>query len=371
MSTELQYFYPLSFWERVRVRVFKQGLPLYRSLSRSSDAFEETRKKSRLSSPHPNPLPMGEGARRLVAALLFSIAIQPLSAAPPLGVYQGAGCDGVKRMAQFTAWFGRKPDLALDFFAINSWDGVVSSADWAIICWEPTGLPMSFSLPMLTQNPADTLADGAAGKYDRVFRRVARTLVKHGYRDAVVRIGWEFNGNWFPWRASRDPQSWVAYWRRIVTVMRSEPGAAFRFDWCPAMGRQGIAPDAVYPGDEYVDIIGMDIYNQSWTVPMPPPEQRWKELLNQPYGLRWHRAFAEAHGKPISFPEWGTGTRPDGRGGGDDPYFIARMADWIAGSQVAYQSYWDYPAPDYNARLSAGRQPAAGAAFLDRFRTGP
>lgn len=101
--------------------------------------------------------------------------------------------------------------------------------------------------------------------------------------------------------------------------------------------------------------------------PKPTPEQVWNWLLNQPYGLKWQRDFALAHGKSISFPEWGTGTRPDGHGGGDDPYFLSHMADWIAANPVAYHIYWDYPAPDYNGRLSDGSQPAAGAVFLQKF----
>jgi hypothetical protein len=300
--------------------------------------------------------------------LLIACASPPAGAAAPLGVYQGGGCDGVKRLPQFTAWFGRPPDQLLDFFAMNNWDAVASSADWSIICWEKTDFPMVFSLPMLTKAAGDSLADGAAGKYDATYQRIARTLARHGFADAVVRLGWEFNGDWFPWAAHKDPRAFVDYWRHIVTVMRAVPGAAFRFDWCPILGRQKIAPDQVYPGDAFVDIIGTDVYNQSWTYPLDKAKERWNELLNQPYGLQWQRDFAALHRKPVSFPEWGTGTRPDGRGGGDDPYFIEQMADWIGGSNLAYHSYWDYPAPDYNARLSNGRLPAAGAAFLKRFK---
>jgi plasmid stabilization system protein ParE len=287
----------------------------------------------------------------------------------PLGTYQGAGCDGLKRHPRFSEWLGRKPDLVVDFFDATSWDKLESSANWIAKCWSKTGIHASFALPMLTKNSSDTLADGAAGKFDDVFRRVAKTLVNNGYADAVVRIGWEFNGSWFPWAAAKDPEAWKAYWRRIVTVMRQEPGAKFRFDWCPNLGRDSIPPDAVYPGDAYVDIIGADVYNQTWVTPRPSPEKIWDHLVNQSYGLKWQRQFAAAHGKPVSFPEWGTGNRPDGHGGGDDPYFIERMAEWIASGNTAYQSYWDYPASDYNAKLSDGSKPAAAAAFLHRFKS--
>jgi hypothetical protein len=284
-----------------------------------------------------------------------------------LGAYLGGGCDGAKRLPAFTQWLGRAPDLASDFFDRSGWGQLASSSAWSARCWKRTGLPASFAVPMLPNGPGYSLADGAAGLYDEAFRGIARTLVKEGHPDAILRLGWEFNGGWYPWAAASDPAAWVAYFRRIVTVMRGEPGARFRFDWCPTLGRQSIRPDTVYPGDDVVDFIGLDVYNQSWAKPAPTPEQRWNELLDQPYGLRWHRDFAAAHTKPVSFPEWGTGTRPDGHGGGDDPYFIGKMADWIASGNTAYQVYWDYTAGDYNGRLSDGRQPGAAAAFRERF----
>jgi hypothetical protein len=301
-----------------------------------------------------------------VWALMFTLLIPLPAIAAPLGVYQGNGCGGVKRLDQFVEWFGQKPNLVLDFFASDSWQSMISDAVWTMRCWKKTELPVVFSLPMLPKG-AYTLAEGAAGSYDEEFARIANALVDYGYSGAVVRIGWEFNGGWFAWAAKRDPTAWQAYWRRIVTVMRSVPGAKFRFDWCPNQGENQIRPDSVYPGDDFVDIIGLDVYNQTWNKDISTPQQRWDELLNQSYGLKWQKEFARSHNKPISFPEWGTGTRPDGHGGGDDPYFVEQMAAWIADNNVAYQSYWDYPASDYNGKLSDGHQPLAGSAYRSAF----
>lgn len=303
--------------------------------------------------------------------LVLSVDLRGTHAAEaPLGVYKGAGCDGVRKMEGFVAWFGRMPDRGIDFFAIDSWDAILSSSEWSIRCWSNTRLPMTFSLPMLPNDKGYSLADGASGKFDHVFQSIASNLVKYNYGNAVVRIGWEFNGGWYPWSAKKDPQSWVAYWRRIVEVMRGVPGAAFRFDWCPVIGWGQIPPDRVYPGNDYVDIIGLDVYNQTWNPKVNTPEQRWTELLTMSYGLQWQSDFAAKHGKPISFPEWGTGTRPDGHGGGDDAYFVEKMAAWISASNVAYHIYWDYPASDYNGVLSDGSRPNAGAAFLRSFGGG-
>jgi beta-mannanase len=157
----------------------------------------------------------------------------------------------------------------------------------------------------------------------------------------------------------------VAYYRRIVTVMRAVPGASkLRFDWCFSLGQQYLKPDSVYPGDAYVDYIGADVYNQSWNYPASDAKDRWNQFVTEPYGLQWQAAFAQQHGKPISFPEWATGTRPDGHGGGDDPYFVQQMSAWIASHNVYYHSYWDYDAPDFAGALSTGEQPQSAAQFL-------
>lgn len=304
--------------------------------------------------------------RNILIGLLFIAGVTP-AAAVPIGVYQGNGCDGVKKLENFKSWYRRSPDYVIDFFAMDSWESLQGDATWAVRCWAKAKMTVIFSVPMLPRGGA-TLAEGAAGKFDDQFKKLATLLVDNGYGSAVIRLGWEFNGGWYPWAAKQDPQNWVKYWQRIVTVMRAVPGAAFKFDWCSAQGYQQIPADQVYPGDAYVDIIGRDTYNQSWNPATQTPEQRWAELLNESYGLNWLRDFATKRGKRISIPEWGTGTRPDGHGGGDDANFISQMAAWMEQHNVIYHNYWDYPASDYDAQISTGKQPEAAKAFLKAFR---
>lgn len=305
-----------------------------------------------------------------VASAILSVAFAGNQAqAAELGVYQGNGCDGVKKLETFAAWFGRKPDFVLDFFAMDTWDSMYSDAQWALGCWAKQGIKGVWSVPMLVGGT--TLAKGAAGEYDAQFIKLAQLLVSKGYGNSTIRLGWEFNGGWYVWAAKSDPTNWVKYWQRIVTTMRSVSGANFKFDWCSAQGTQQIAPDKLYPGDAYVDYIGRDTYNQTWTTNIVTPEQRWNEQVTMAYGLNWLKDFAKQHNKPITMAEWGTGTRPDGHGGGDDGYFVTKMAQWMKDNNVAYHSYWDYPASDYNAKLSDGHQPNAGAAFLAAYKSVP
>lgn len=308
-------------------------------------------------------------ARRIWGVVMWVVMVcMPFGLAqgtPLLGTYLGNGCDGLKRVGAFSEWLGREPDFMLDFFAFDSWQSMMDDANWTVKCWRRANTTVIFSVPMLAKG--STLAQGAAGDFDEYFRKIATLLVENRYGDAIIRLGWEFNGGWYPWAAKQDPENWVKYWQRIVTIMRGVPGAKFRFDWCTAQGWQQIQSDRVYPGDEYVDIIGQDLYNQTWTKGVTTPEQRWNELVTQSYGLNWLAKFAREHNKPMSFPEWGTGNRSDGHGGGDDAQFIANMTAWIRSNNVLYHSYWDYPARDYNAKLSDGSKPLAGARFLQLF----
>jgi len=285
-----------------------------------------------------------------------------------LSVYKGPGCEGAKRLLEFESSFlGAKVDLATDALDSRSWKALHDSVAWGSSCWSKAGRKLTIGLPMLPKDGSSTLAQGAQGSYDEVFDYVAKTLIATGNADAIVRIGWEFNGKWFPWAAARDPENYKRFWRRIVSIFRNAPGANFRFDWCAALGKNEIAPDLAYPGDDVVDIVGANVYNNIWSASASNAEARWLQYEFGPYGLGWQRDFARSHGKLMSFPEWGTGDRPDGHGAGDDAYFIRKMSEWIKSSPVEYHGYWDYRAADYDAMVSDGRRPNAAKAFKEAF----
>ncbi len=318
--------------------------------------------------------------RRAMIAALLAGASYPLwravAAAQPkaravrddgarFGAYLGAGCTGTGRLPAYQQWLRRDVDQMLEFV---SWDVLTATSAWAIKCWHTAGQKsVVYSLPMLPPDRSAKLADGASGKFDDLFAKYAAQLVKWGYGESVLRIGWEFNANWYAWDASKDPQAWVAYWRRIVSTLRKTPGASFRYDWCPAAAAKGFDAEQAYPGDDYVDIVGLDFYNMPVGGKDESPEGRWEARMNMQHGLKWQRDFATSRGKPLSMPEWGTGVHRKWGGPLDDPYFIDRMAAWIADSRVAYHNYWEYWSKEFDTRLAGGQQPGASAAFLRHF----
>jgi beta-mannanase len=171
-------------------------------------------------------------------------------------------------------------------------------------------------------------------------RRLARRLVAAGLGNSVIRLAHEANDSGAPYWIGSTPhqwQLWRAFWRKTVIAMRSVSGAHFLFDWCINAYWQPIPLSEWYPGDDVVDIIGIDAYDAG----VPLGQDRWTRIYTQRDGIRDVLNFAKAHGKPVSLPEWGL-AQPNAKslGGGDDPAYINGIAAVVRDSPVAYQSYF-------------------------------
>lgn len=255
----------------------------------------------------------------------------------------------------FEQWLGRTGLLALDYTPGDSWDNFTATMAWLPGYWwqyNPNrNLVWSIQLTMAGTG----LAQIAAGLEDSAYEYVA-SQIAWAQPNAIIRIGWEANGDWFPWSAATGEQTdYIAAFRHVAAIFKAaSPG--FRIDWCVNFGPVNVPADQIYPGDDVVDIIGMDIYDnnpQSAT----DPEASWQNYLNSPYGLIWHKQFAAQHNKPMSYPEWGVGQQ------GDNPTFVSGMANWIANNNVLYNDYWNTDA-GYPGMISNGQYPQSADVFL-------
>jgi beta-mannanase len=218
--------------------------------------------------------------------------------------------------------------------------------------------------------PQGNLAAGASGRYNGYFTKLADRLVARGESTAYLRLGWEFDGNWFPWQAQSPAAEaeYASYFRQIVTSMRSVPGAAFKFVWNPdasAFVSQGYSVTAAYPGNSYVNVIGLDLYDWYWGTPKTP-QAAWKDtFLPQ---LSAAESFAQSQGKPIAFDEWSVVTT-NLHGFGDDPYYINHIINWMKSPShnVVYESYFNGNTPSAgsspNLNLLGGNFPQSVSAF--------
>ncbi len=189
-------------------------------------------------------------------------------------------------------------------------------------------------------NGSDWLDAGADGAYEAYARVLARNLVAAGLGDAVIRLAHEANDTGEPYAlGSTDRQLalWRQFWRNTVIAMRSVPGAHFLFDWCINAYWRPIPLSKWYPGNDVVDIIGIDAYDSG----VPLGQDRWTRVYGQRDGIRDVLQFARAHGKPLSIPEWGLAPADaPSLGGGDDPTYIDGIASVVRNNPVAYQAYF-------------------------------
>lgn len=125
------------------------------------------------------------------------------------------------------------------------------------------------------------------------------------------RLGPEFNGAWSTWGiGGANAPFYVSAFRAVVNAVRSLGFSNIKFDWNPSLGPYGgnpAATEAAWPGDSYVDVVGIDMYHR-------PARSGGPWLINgtvwqNEYGRHLDRLrdFAIAHGAQISFPEWACG----------------------------------------------------------------
>ncbi|UGY90534.1 glycoside hydrolase family 26 protein [Streptomyces gobiensis] len=259
-----------------------------------------------------------------------------------MGAFLHSGPEGVRRMAELQSWLGgAELRVGHTYLPGDLWSNIEGRPSflqaWAQWRKDDDDRLFVLNVPMLERNEEGVpdaevrrlLRAGARGRFDHHFQKLADRLVRMGVPDTVIVLGWEMNGDTYTHRCGPDPEAWKAYWKRIITTMRSVPGQKFRFDFAPNRGEDAIAWTKCYPGDDVVDIIGMDSYDQ-------PPGKTFDDQVKQPYGLQHQVDFAAAHGKPISYPEWGLFRN------GDNPEYMRRMLEWMDEHQPLYQTITDY-----------------------------
>ena len=271
-----------------------------------------------------------------------------------LGVFCGHDPNDV---IQFETWLGRKVDGVLGYTGDASWDDYDGSVAWASGVWNKLDRRVFWSVPLIPRGAS--LSKAAAGQYDDHYRLAAQKLAAFRPGDPIIyiRTGWEFNGDWFPWAARGKEKDFIGAFQRFVTIFR-DASPRFRFEWNVNIGDVGMDPEGAYPGDAYVDIIGMDFY---WDLRWSPkdPMAAYDLMVTRKWGLQWHQDFAAAHGKPTAYSEWGIMSN-------DGASYIQRVEEWFVRHNVVYQTYWNSNA-DFSGMVSTGEYPAAGAAYKTAF----
>jgi beta-mannanase len=278
-----------------------------------------------------------------------------------MGVYVG---NDTTALADYENWLGRDVDAVHGVVGGANWSDFVSSAAWMTEqLWANTDAEILWSVPLLVYDGTASLSAAASGRYNDYYSTVAATLLESRADDTgaiYIRTGWELNGDWFPWAAEGHEADYIAAYRQFVDSFR-DVSDRFVFEWNVNFSSDGIDPATAYPGDDYVDIVGMDFY---WSPDYQgsDPLAAFAAISQTTYGLQWLEDFAAAHGKPTAYSEWGIDSD-------NAALYLEEVKAWFESHDVVYQSYWDVVS-DKTVAVSDGSTPNSTEAFQELFGSG-
>jgi hypothetical protein len=264
-----------------------------------------------------------------------------------------------KRVHRFERLAGRK--LGWVYFSNNWWDGEIRFPRGDVERIARMGrVPfvrlMARSDWNLTPDPNFSTQSIATGSWDTDLHRwcadAATTTARLG-TPLLAEFGTEVNGDWFPWNgrwngggettgygspeAADGPERFRDAFRHVVDVCRAEGANSITWFFHADLGGSPDAPwntaAAYYPGDEWVDWIGISNYGllrRGWSAP------DFVERLDRRYG----ELTSLSPTRPIAVLEYGHAETGDAK----------RKARWITRAtravaqgrwpRVAALSYW-------------------------------
>src|SRR5450830_1533588 len=199
----------------------------------------------------------------------------------------------------YAAW-GDKPEQQ---FPVRMLETIDRMGSVAMITWEPWVVDfdpeLRRNLPPRSQREYATLASVARGDYDFYLVPWATAAAKFG-RPIFLRFAHEMNDPYrYPWgpQNGNRPEDFIAAWKHVHLIFQkmNATNVLWVFSRHPSMPWF----EYYYPGDEYVDWIGMGALNYgnvaSWS--------RW-----WPFGDILSRAYPvlSSFGKPVMITELGS-----------------------------------------------------------------
>jgi len=172
-------------------------------------------------------------------------------------------------------------------------------------------------------------ADIASGRYDAWIRARADAIRAFG-RPMYFCFHHEPEDD----TAFGTPEDYISAYRHVVDVFREQRVTNVAFVWTMMSSSfvdGGARAVSFYPGDVYVDAVGVDAYNWS----PGRPGTRWRSFAEV---VSPARAFAREHAEPLIVAEFGVQ---------EDPADPGRKAAWIRAAAATIRSWPDLKAALY------------------------
>ena len=253
---------------------------------------------------------------------------------PNTGVYHGAFPDmgetedsvTSERIQQFIDLTGKSP--AWVYFSNNWFNGIKFPRDEVLLINQYGLLPFIRLMPRSNwdtdaPDPVYSLQNIIDGKFDDELLRWARDAGKTGV-PIMVEFGTEVNGDWFPWcgiyngggetsgygdsTLADGPERFVDAYKHVIDLFAKE--SVSNVTWAFHVN-SGSAPDeswntysAYYPGDEYIDWIGVSIYG------MQNSDEDWLSF-NEVFDNSYNKLASVSENKPLAIFEFGVADIPE------------------------------------------------------------
>ncbi len=261
-------------------------------------------------------------------------------------------------------------------------DGHYSVDQWVVQASWPGALALGMPMWVRGQDPSIC----ASGANDAEMSQAIATLkaMVGDARDVYIRLGWEFNADWYPTQTSEGDaayqQAWRDCWVRWYDAIKAV-SPKYMVVWNPEWANKGACQSGytsvlnLWPGAEFVDAAGPDQYDGTWCGTPAAYDQMDGE---QPIGIGAWADWVIAQGVPFAVPEWGVDSGQWGNG--DRPQFIqdvyaALKKAYDSDSGLAFQSYFD-GGSTYGCRFSlldpaCNLNPSSSAEYFTLFKVWP
>jgi hypothetical protein len=126
-------------------------------------------------------------------------------------------------------------------------------------------------------------------------------MAKAWGKPIMLRFAQEMNGSWAPWEQGHvgsTPRSFILAWRHLVSIFRQVGADNVTWVWCPNINTGHLPFMQYYPGDRWVDWVGLDGFNWGGSIGWRP----FSEIFGGSY-----EELARRTSKPIVIAETGSG----------------------------------------------------------------
>ncbi len=196
------------------------------------------------------------------------------------GCYTGV-FSGLQTVFDFEKMVEKKQAIVLSF--TDRWGPpYFFSKDYCKVLWQTN------HLPLITWQPQIDIATINEGKWDNYISDWAQSIKEYSY-PVMIRWGHEMNGNWYQWGGVNNgggemtgygdphkpdgPERYIDAYRYIHDFFERVGAKNVIWVWSPnegnPIGESWNEIENYYPGDDYVNWLGMDGYNwgtsRSWS----------------------------------------------------------------------------------------------------------